>query len=161
MFQDALQLRGKPTQFTTVKGLEGSCDLPRSRTVIIGLGEMLDHPSVDSSNGSSSASGNLLQFDRLHLHPRDYNLAGSDVPFESTVQTIAAIRSVLNGERSELLLSAIWSGGFYLWRCGICPNMQTGLAQAEEMFISGQVAQKLQKLQSAIEAVSSKWSVVR
>src|SRR5579883_565204 len=37
MFQEALALRGLG-HFTTVKGLEGSCDLPRERTAIIGLG---------------------------------------------------------------------------------------------------------------------------
>ncbi len=52
MFQAAFDLRGVTT-FTTIKGLEGSCDLPRERTAIVGLGN--DH-----------------QFERLVLHPRDF-----------------------------------------------------------------------------------------
>ncbi|MCY7278371.1 MAG: hypothetical protein LH702_32705, partial [Phormidesmis sp. CAN_BIN44] len=36
MFRDAFARRGT-TNFTTVKGLEGSCDLPRDRTAIIGI----------------------------------------------------------------------------------------------------------------------------
>jgi anthranilate phosphoribosyltransferase len=41
MFQVALAMRGI-SNFTTVKGLEGSCDLPRDRTAIIGC----PHPTL-------------------------------------------------------------------------------------------------------------------
>jgi len=40
MFHEALAMRGV-TELTTVKGLEGSCDLPRDRTAIIGLGALV------------------------------------------------------------------------------------------------------------------------
>jgi anthranilate phosphoribosyltransferase len=144
MFQAALQLRGYPNQFTAVKGLEGSCDLPRSRTVIVGYSENSSHTVLD----------------RLHLHPRDYDLAGTDVPFHSSAQTIAEIQSVLRGENSELMRSTIWNSGFYLWRCGISQTIQSGLQQAETLLTNGQVAQKLQELRSAVEASSNSWVTV-
>lgn len=131
--QLAFQLRGNPQVFTTVKGLEGSCDLPRDRTAIIGLGTHTD-------------------FERLLLHAREYNLAGPDVPFDSTAQTVADLKQVLQGQGSEMMRSVIWNGGFYLWRAGVCGDIATGLAQAEALFSSGQVAQTLANLTKAVSA---------
>jgi len=127
MFRVALGLRGM-RQFTTVKGLEGSCDLPRERTGIIGLGE-----------------------ERLHLHPRDFGFEGQNVPLESAAQAIAAMQTVLVGEPSELRRSLLWNSGFYLWRSGICPSIGTGITTAETLLSSGQVMQKLQQLRAAIK----------
>ena len=58
----ALALRGTAL-VTTVKGLEGGVDLPRSRTAIIGLRE---------SDGS---------WQRLLLHPQDYGFSREDPPW--------------------------------------------------------------------------------
>lgn len=128
MMRDAFELRGVKT-FTTVKGLEGSCDLPRDRTAIVG--------SVQPH----------AQFERLLLAPRDYDLAGTDVPIESTAQVIQDMQAGLRGDSKGLTRSAIWNGGFYLWRCGACPDMASGLAKAEALLLSGQVRQKLQELE--------------
>lgn len=136
MMQDAFKLRGTPSQFTTVKGLEGSCDLPRDRTAIMGLGQLV-----------KQAGETTLQFDRLLLAPRDYDLGGADVPLESTAEVIAQIQAVLRGEAGELMRSAIWNGGFYLWRCGVCSDLAGGLAEAERLLIQGQVLETLQRLQ--------------
>jgi anthranilate phosphoribosyltransferase len=46
--------------------------------------------------------------------------------------------------------AAIWNGGFYLWRCGVCPDLPTGFARAEILFNSGDVAQKLEEISHAI-----------
>ncbi len=127
-FQETFSLR-KVKHYTTVKGLEGSCDLARNRTGIIGLG------SPDS-------------FERLHLHPRDYDLDGTDLPLESKTQLIEQIKSVIEGKNSELMPSAILNGGFYLWRFGVCSDLASGFAQAEKMLIQGEVKQKLAQLQS-------------
>jgi anthranilate phosphoribosyltransferase len=129
MFQDAHRLRGQEC-FTTVKGLEGSCDLPRDRTAIIGL---------------ASSSG----FERLLLHPSDYNNAGKEVPLNSLTDLVAQMQEVLQGKPSPLMQAAIWNGGFYLWLSGVCPNIESGLAEAESLFISGKVAQKLQQISTS------------
>ncbi|MBD1863116.1 MULTISPECIES: anthranilate phosphoribosyltransferase family protein [Trichocoleus] len=139
MLQDAFQLRGFPAYFTTVKGLEGSCDLPRDRTAIIGLGQ----------------GGADFFLERLLLAPRDYDFAGIDVPLEETTQLIAEMQAVLQGDGSELGRSAIWNGGFYLWRCGACADLATGLTQAEALLTQGQAAAQLQKVQQAIAGLAS------
>lgn len=135
-FRDTFELRGV-AKFTLVKGLEGSCDLPRDRTAIIAV----------SQPGSNSA------FERLLLHARDYGLGGSEVPLDSTTQLIAQMQDVLKGKSSELMLAAIWNGGFYLWRCGICPDLPTGLSKAEALLSKGQVAQKLEEISNAIASM--------
>lgn len=135
-FRHTFEFRGT-TNFTLVKGLEGSCDLPRDRTAIIAV----------SQPGSSS------NFERILLHPRDYGFAGSEVPLDSTSQLLAQMRDVLQGKSSDLMLAAIWNGGFYLWRCGICPDLTTGLAKAQALFLGGSAAQKLQEVRDAIASM--------
>lgn len=139
MLQDAFQLRGFPAAFTTVKGLEGSCDLPRDRTAIIGLGQ----------------GGANFSLERLLLAPRDYDFAGIDVPLADTAQLIADMQAVLRGQSSELARSAIWNGGFYLWRCGACADLATGIIQAETLLTQGQVAAQLEKVQQAVATLAS------
>lgn len=130
--QETFALRGR-SYFTAVKGLEGSCDLARNRTAIIGLAQ------------SDSDSG----WERLHLHPREYGFDGEDVPLESKARLIEQIQEVLQGKPGELMPAAIWNGGFYLWRCGVCPDLPTGLAQAEALLTQGKVAEKLREISQA------------
>lgn len=127
MFQTALGLRGV-TNFTLIKGLEGSCDLPRDRTAIIAL-----------SNSSQS-------IERLLLSPHDYGFTAKNVPLNSTEELLAQMQEVLAGKPSELMQTALWNGGFYLWRSGICSNMPAGIAKAKELLTTGAVAKKLQEL---------------
>jgi len=135
-FRETLEMRGVTT-FTLVKGLEGSCDLPRDRTVIVAVSQ------PDSSEG----------FERLLLHPRDYGFAAKEVPLDSTHQLIEQMQDVLKGKSSELMSTAIWNGGFYLWRCGVCPDLATGFTKAEELFTGGQALQKLQEIHHAIASM--------
>ncbi len=137
MFQEALALRGV-TQFTTVKGLEGSCDLPRDRTAIVGLVRV------------------VTPIERLQLVPREYGLITKNVPLGTTEELGAEMQCVLQGKPSELMQTALWNGGFYLWRCGICPDMPQGIAKAEELLTSGAVAKKLQELTQVVNSVSQK-----
>ncbi len=129
--------RRKVASFTLVKGLEGSCDLPRDRTAIIAV----------SNPGSSS------DFERVLLHPRDYGFAGSEVPLDSTTGLLAQMQDVLKGKSSELMPSAIWNGGFYLWRCGVCPDLSTSLAKAQVLCIGGYAAEKLEEIRNAIASM--------
>lgn len=124
------------TNFTTVKGLEGSCDLPRDRTAIIGLG-----------NGTNS-------LERLLLVPREYGFTTKNVPLSNTEELISDMKPVLQGKPSELMQTALWNGGFYLWRCGICADMSEGLAKAKELFSCGVVLEKLRELQQTINSMS-------
>lgn len=130
--QATLEQRGGQP-FITVKGLEGSCDLPRSRTAIIGIGR----------------PGQPLE--RLLLHPRDYGFAAEDVPFADDAAVLAAIAAALNGEPSELARSAIWSSGFYLWRSGVSDSLAAGFGLAEKLLLQGQALAKLAQLQHAVQ----------
>lgn len=142
MFQEAFALRGV-TNFTIVKGLEGSCDLPRERTNIIGLSA----PQIPYEAA-------IAPIERLHLVPRDYNLGNQNVPLDTTEQLLADMQLVLQGHPSELMQSAIWNGGFYLWRAGVCPDVKSGIAQAEAMFARGEVAKKLQEIIQFVAATT-------
>lgn len=137
MFQEALALRGVDF-YTTVKGLEGSCDLPRERTAIIGL-----------SSASSHALTLPPPLDRLHLHARDFGFEAKNVPLTSVPELIATMITVLDGRPSELMQSIVWNSGFYLWRCGACSSIEEGIRHAENLLIQGQVRQTLQTLQQA------------
>ena len=130
-FRETFKIRNREN-YTLVKGLEGSCDLSRNRTGIIALGQ---------------PGGN---FERLLLDPSDYGLNGSDVTFESDARAIALIEEVIQGKNNELFPSAIFNGGFYLWRFKIADTLQSGFDLAEKMLISSDVADKLSQLRSVI-----------
>lgn len=136
MAQSAFWLRGID-RFITVKGLEGSCDLPRDRTCIIGANDPNKTPT----------------FERLLLHPREYGFAGEDVPLSSIPQLIRDIQFVLRGTSSELMESAIWNGGFYLWQSGVCSDLTSGFAKARELLMNGQAAQKLDELKQTLNSI--------
>ncbi len=134
--REAAALRDTP-YLTTVKGLEGSCDLPRERTAIIGQERPQKHPQPG--------------FTRLRLHPQDYGFAGQNVPMIDFDGTQMA--AVLAGQPLELRQSILWNSGFYLWCCGACPDLTTAIATATDLIDQGKVKQKLQQLQSAIALV--------
>ncbi|GBE90435.1 anthranilate phosphoribosyltransferase family protein [Nostoc cycadae] len=134
MFQAALELRGVKN-YTLIKGLEGSCDLPRDRTAIIAL----------------SATPNL---ERLLLSPHDYGFTTKNVPLGTTEELITHIQDVLAGKPGELMQTALWNGGFYLWRSGICSDMRSGIAKTEELLTNGTVAAKLQELSQIVKSAS-------
>lgn len=138
-FRETFKIR-QTKDFTLVKGLEGSCDLARSRTGIIAL-------STSENNNSEN------HFQRLLLDPTDYELKGSDITLESPIQAIALINEVIHGKNSSLFPAAILNGGFYLWRFGIAKTLESGFALAESMLSTGQAADKLAQLQSVITTV--------
>jgi anthranilate phosphoribosyltransferase len=130
-------------QFTTFKGLEGSCDLPRERTGIMG---------VNSSTG----------FERLYLHPHEYGFAGKNpaMPLSDDVctQLMQALLQPnalthppeIQHELPEIRRSLLWNSGFYLWHCSLATSLEQGTKLAEELIDSGQVAAHLQDLQQTI-----------
>lgn len=136
MFQDAFAMRGTE-RFTTVKGLEGSCDLPCDRTAIIG------YKKPDS------------EFERLHLVPRESGFAAKELPLTPTPDLIAQMTSVLRGDPSDFRQATLWNCGFYLWRCGVCPDLETGFSTATDLLSRGSVAQKLKQVIATVDALGS------
>ena len=130
--QVTYEMRKQPF-YTMVKGLEGSCDLPRSRTAILGLG-----------------NPGQAELERLLLHPRDYDLDGEDVPLLPLPTLIDEMKAVLSGKATALAASALWNSGFYLWRCGATPSFDLGLVTAEKLLTGGEVQHSLAQLQQAI-----------
>ena len=130
-FRATFKIRNQ-SNFTLVKGLEGSCDLSCSRTGIIAL------------------SKSETDFERLLLDPADYSLNRADVKLESEAEAIALMQEVIRGDRSQLFPAAILNGGFYLWRFGIADTLESGFSLAEQMLTSKQVAAKLAQLQAVV-----------
>ena len=128
----AIALRDTPHKVTTVKGLEGSTDLPRDRAVIIGVHQ----------------SGRELE--RIFLHHYDYDLSNINPPLLPTPQPMANFATDLQGQPSELLNSVLWNAGFYLWHCGATSDMAEGMLLARELLSSGAVNQQLVKIRELV-----------
>ena len=122
-------------EFTTVKGVEGSCDLACSRTAIVGIGNL----------------GNEQPFERLLLHPRDYGFDGVDPELNDSFERI--LNQTICGEATELTPSAVWNGGFYLWRAGAVQTLADGVKQAQQLLADGSLEDKRKQLKDAIAAV--------
>jgi len=135
-FAHTFKLR-KTENFTTVKGLEGSCDLSCNRTAIVGV----------------NRSGQ--EFTRLLINPHDYGLNGHDLGLESLDQLNQELTKILEGKKSPITPAAIFNGGFYLWHLGICSSMESGLALAEEMIVKLQLQDKLDQLRKEALYLSS------
>jgi anthranilate phosphoribosyltransferase len=127
----ALAMRSTFLQVTTVKGLEGSCDLPHDRPVIIG----------------SQLSGQELQ--RIFLHHQDFDISNQNPPLTDNLS--AELQKVLAGQPSVLTETILWNGGFYLWHCGMAPDMAAGIAQADTLLQSGRVLAQLATIQETIK----------
>ncbi|PZO40775.1 MAG: hypothetical protein DCF19_10705 [Pseudanabaena frigida] len=117
------------TEFATVKGWEGSVDLPRSRTGIIGI------------NRSA-------HFERLTLSARNYGFSSEDPAIADASEIATKIVSALKAEPSEYLNSLFWNSGFYLWLYGLHGEISEAIAHAQEIISSGAALQKLQDLQT-------------
>ncbi len=129
----AATLRDTPHKITTVKGLEGSSDLPRDRAVIIGVHQ----------------SGQELE--RIFLHHYDYGLSNVNPPLLPTPELIANFATVFQGQPSELLNSVLWNAGFYLWHCGAASDMGAGMKLAQELLTSGAATQQLEQVRKSLQ----------
>jgi anthranilate phosphoribosyltransferase len=135
MFRIASELHGIP-RMTATKGLEGSCDLPRDRTVITMLANAVGH------------------WERLTLHPHDFDAAARELPLLDTPALAVAYQNTLAGEPSNLADAVIWSAGFYLWRAGATTTVAEGMALARELLQAGKVKTHLDQLQIAVDTVT-------
>jgi anthranilate phosphoribosyltransferase len=131
MFRIACELHGM-AKFTAIKGLEGSCDLPRDRTVI------------------AMVSNAVGDWERLTLHPEEFGAAAKELPLGNLADLITAYQETLAGVSSDFANAVIWNSGFYLWRSGAAATIQDGMARATELLITGQVKTQLDRLQTAV-----------
>lgn len=134
----ALALRGCE-DFIMVKGLEGSCDLPRDRTAII---------SVHRDG----------QQERLLLHPQDYGLGGTEAAYgDDLPRWTDRAQACLAGQvaaAADLWPALLWNSGFYLWQMAAVPDLKAGIALAEALLMEGKVAAQLAKAQRAMANLS-------
>ena len=130
-FRETLALR-KVQTYTSIKGLEGSCDLACNRTAIIGM--------VDNSEQAT--------IKRLFIHPRDFGFSDRDVALASDEQAISLIQGIIKGDRNILWDAVILNSGFYLWRCGKTKDLETGFIQAEKLISQGILTDKLAEIRS-------------
>ena len=73
----------------------------------------------------------------------------------SSEQLQLDLQAALQGKTGEMLESAVWNGGFYLWQAGVCATIEVGLEQARTMLGNGQVAAQLTEVVEAIAAVTA------
>ncbi|MFN6158369.1 MAG: hypothetical protein ACK46N_07750, partial [Dolichospermum sp.] len=104
----------------------------------------------------SLSSLNPDELTRLQLVPREYGFITKNVPLTTTAELINDLQGVLTGNAGEMLQTALWNGGFYLWRSGISPNMQAGIDKAATLISSGVVKAKLDEI-STVMSDSEAW----
>ena len=127
---EALELAGE-TDVLTVKGLEGSTDLPASRAGI----------TARQHQGS---------VERLLLHPRDHGLHGEEVPWESLDIWQQQALAALVGE-GPLAQALLWNLGSYLWLTHQIATLPAGLDQARALL----AARSGERLRQALAAESA------
>lgn len=121
--------------FSTVKGLEGSCDISRARTGIIGL---------------NAVKNEQLVSERYLLHPHEYGFDGADPSFVPLEDLIVLYEAAIANKPNEIHRSAIWNSGFYLWRAGRVESIEAGFELARSLLASGAVKQQLDTAISAV-----------
>ena len=121
----ALSLAGEH-DVLTVKGLEGSTDIPISRACV---------------TGRPSAAGD----GRRILHPRDHGCYGPDPAWHGietwTQQALAAL-----GSQGELATALTWNAGTYLWQAGACSSLDEGLGRCRQLLESGAALHQLNSM---------------
>ncbi len=109
---EALAAAGE-TDLLTVKGLEGSTDLPTTRAGI-------------------TARVRQGVVERLILHPRDHGIACEEARWESLAAWGTQARQALVGE-GPLAEALVWNLGAMLWLSDGCSGLQEGVQQARAL----------------------------
>jgi anthranilate phosphoribosyltransferase len=137
MLQEAFLLRGR-TGYTTVKGLEGSCDLPRDRTAIMGA-HSANHPELE----------------RILINARDWNLGGTEIPYRDLKDWALLAQEVLQGKQTSALYAAVlWNSGFYLWHFGRAATLTEGIVLAKTLLQEQKADAQLKIIQDYIAQVT-------
>ncbi len=100
----------------TVKGLEGSTDLPTSRA---GITARLRQGEVE----------------RILLHPRDHGIQAPEVPWQNLEIWRSQALAALAGE-GELMPALRWNVAAYLWFSGRHDNLAAALDQATALLMA-------------------------
>lgn len=132
-----LALRGIE-DFLMVKGLEGSCDLPRDRTAIISVHQAGRH-------------------ERLLLHPQDYGVGGTEVAYEGIETWVTQAQACLAGDFGKagaLWPALIWNAGFYLWQMEVAHGLDRGVDLARELLMNGKASAQLKLAQQHWESLA-------
>jgi anthranilate phosphoribosyltransferase len=142
IMQEAFGLRGN-TCYTSVKGLEGSCDLPRDRTAIIGK------------------FAGRAELERILINARDLSLNGLEIPYRSLEDWTASAQQFLAGkETSELYPAVLWNSGFYLWHLEIAPTLNDGIALAKTLICEQKAESQLKSVQQSIAQLHQRISAL-
>lgn len=120
---EALRLAGE-TNVLTVKGLEGSTDLPISRACMTGL----------SRRG-----------ERQILHPSQNGCEGADTTWDNLENWSQQALEALSGQ-GALAKALRWNSGTYLWQIGACTDQEAGLRHAQELLESGTALRLLEQM---------------
>lgn len=135
---ETLKIRGgfsESSRVLFVKGLEGSCDLPRDRACI------LSH---------HRPQGEKFVSERLILHPQEFNQGGAEVAYTTETDWQLWAQQTLMGKPNPLWSATLWNSGFYLWQARQADSLEAGIAQAEESLVSGNAHQALTQLQACL-----------
>ncbi|MCY4173211.1 MAG: anthranilate phosphoribosyltransferase family protein [Cyanobacteria bacterium MAG CAR3_bin_5] len=125
----ALAEYGEPN-VVTVKGLEGSTDIPTSRAGI--LAHVRDG-----------------QAERQIFHPRDHGYFGVDLAWSGEETWVRMAEAALEGH-GPLCRAVIWNSGSYLWFLNRERSLPDCLAAAAELVASGQVRRKRDRLRQVL-----------
>ncbi len=120
-----LQLLGEK-HAVTVKGLEGSTDLPLSRQLTIS--ELKNE-----------------QIKNFTLSPKEHHCHGKDVAWHNISQWKEDCINTLNG-KGAFQKALIWNAGIYLWLTKSTNSISKGIKKAEESIISGSAQKTLNQL---------------
>ncbi len=124
---EALAAAGE-TDLLTVKGLEGSTDLPTTRA---GITARVRRGSVE----------------RILLHPRDHGISAAEIPWTGLEDWQRDAHSALRGE-GPLVEALLWNLGAYLWLAGHHRDLPTALEQARALLQARSGAKKCLELAS-------------
>ncbi|WP_216906900.1 anthranilate phosphoribosyltransferase [Synechococcus sp. CCY 0621] len=108
---------GGEADLLTVKGLEGSTDLPTSRAGI-------------------TARVRQGVPERILLHPRDHGIATAEVAWENLEMWRAQAMAALCGE-GPLAPALRWNVAAYLWFAGRCERLEEALERATGLLLAG------------------------
>ncbi len=129
-----LQLIGEEN-IITIKGLEGSTDLPVSRKC------QASHIKNKHINA-------------LTIDPKDYNFHAKDVVYKNLeVWKMQAIEAINN--KGPLIESLLLNAGFYLWSSDITSTLQGGVKKAENLIKSGSVKDTIDKIINWRQSIKS------
>ncbi|MEM1427056.1 MAG: hypothetical protein AAGF75_10955 [Cyanobacteria bacterium P01_H01_bin.130] len=133
MMREACALRGLDT-FMTIKGQEGSGDLPLDRTSLLGV-----------NRGAS--------WERLKLRSREYGLKGANIPLPEDREILREqLIETLQGKPNAIQPHLIWNVGVYLWLLKACPTLDKALELGRSLITAGAAWDKLTALKTSLTA---------